>query len=192
LVGAFEGDVLEHVGEARFALGVVGGAGVDEGVEAEDGGFVALGEDEGEAVGEDFDGGAFFEEGLVRAVGLGLGAGRAGAEAGEEEERGGEESGGEGEWARLALCFLDMSVAHLRMIPSLVVRSSIVYVFVYFLVIDADGGRWDFGAGGRGDGREFGGAEKVSGIIVAGVWHNRVSEAFSWVGCVLSALWRWR
>ena len=53
--------MLEHVGDAAGAVGIVGGACVDEGVEAEDGGFGALADDEGEAVGEDFDGGALFK-----------------------------------------------------------------------------------------------------------------------------------
>jgi len=39
--------VLEHVGEAAGSLRVVSRAGVDEGVEAEDGGFGALEDDEG-------------------------------------------------------------------------------------------------------------------------------------------------
>ena len=61
--------MLEHVGEAGLAAGIVGGAGVDEGVIAEDGGFGALANDEGEAVGEDLDGGSFFEAGHVLAAG---------------------------------------------------------------------------------------------------------------------------
>ncbi len=61
LGGAFEGHVLEHVGEAAGTLGVVGRACVDQRVEAEDGGFGALADDEGEAVGKNFYGGPFFE-----------------------------------------------------------------------------------------------------------------------------------
>ena len=61
LGGALEGHVLEHVGEAAGALRIVGRAGVDERVEAEDGGLGALADDEGQAVRQDFDGGAFFE-----------------------------------------------------------------------------------------------------------------------------------
>jgi hypothetical protein len=63
------------VGEAGLAAGVVGGAGVDEGVEAEDGGFMALGDDERKTVGQDFDGGALLEGSLVwiRLFGRSLG-----------------------------------------------------------------------------------------------------------------------
>jgi len=53
------------VSEATIALGVVGGSGVDEGVEAEDGGFGALADDEGESVGQDLDVGSFLEAGKV-------------------------------------------------------------------------------------------------------------------------------
>ena len=65
LGGAFEGHVLEHVGKAAGALGIVGGAGVDLGIEAEDGGFGPLADEQGEAVGEDLDGGALFKAGEV-------------------------------------------------------------------------------------------------------------------------------
>jgi hypothetical protein len=53
--------VFEHVGEAAGALGVVGGACVDEGVEAEDGRFGALADDERKAVRKNFYCGALFE-----------------------------------------------------------------------------------------------------------------------------------
>ncbi len=58
---ALEGHVLEHVREATGALRIIGGTGVDEGVEAEDGGFGALKDHEGQAVGQDFDRGALFK-----------------------------------------------------------------------------------------------------------------------------------
>ena len=61
LGGALEGHVLEHVSEAAVSLRVVGRACVDESVEAEDGGFGAFADDEGQAVRQDFDGGAFFK-----------------------------------------------------------------------------------------------------------------------------------
>ena len=60
-VRALEGHVLEHVSEAAGALGVVGRAGVDQRVEAEDGGLGALADDERQTVGQDLDRGAFFE-----------------------------------------------------------------------------------------------------------------------------------
>ncbi len=50
--GAFEGHVLEHVGEAGAAFGVVDGAGVDVGVEGDHGRLVAFEDDEVHAVGE--------------------------------------------------------------------------------------------------------------------------------------------
>gem|GEM_PF-3993259 len=65
LCGALEGHVLKHVGEAGLTLGVVCGAGVHEGVVAEYRGFGALADDEGEAVGEDFYGGALFKAGHI-------------------------------------------------------------------------------------------------------------------------------
>ena len=53
LLGALEGHVLEHVGEAAVALGIVGRAGVDQRVEAEDGSLGTLADDQREAVRQD-------------------------------------------------------------------------------------------------------------------------------------------
>ena len=52
VLGALEGEVLEHVGEAGLAAGVVRVACVDEGVEGEDGRVGPLADDQGQAVGE--------------------------------------------------------------------------------------------------------------------------------------------
>ena len=65
LVGALEGDVLEHVGEAAGALRVVRRAGVDQRVEAEDRSLGPLADDQREAVGQDLDGGALLEAGEI-------------------------------------------------------------------------------------------------------------------------------
>jgi hypothetical protein len=53
--------VLEHVGEAGLAFGVVYRANVDVGVEGNDGRVMAFKNDEVEAVGEGEFGDAFFE-----------------------------------------------------------------------------------------------------------------------------------
>src|ERR1700761_9330912 len=47
--------------DAAGTLRIVGGAGVDEGVEAKDGGFGALADDEGQSIWQDSDGRTFFE-----------------------------------------------------------------------------------------------------------------------------------
>ena len=60
-LGAFEGHVLEHVGEAGAAFGVVDGAGVDVGVEGDHGRLVAFEDDEVHAVGEGEFGDALLE-----------------------------------------------------------------------------------------------------------------------------------
>jgi hypothetical protein len=53
------------MGEAAIALRIIGGAGVDEGIEAEDWGFGPLTDDEGKAVRQDLYVSAFFEAGKI-------------------------------------------------------------------------------------------------------------------------------
>jgi hypothetical protein len=65
LVGALEGHVLEHVGQAAGALRIVGRACVDQRVIAEDRRLRPLADDEREAVGQDFDGSLLLEAGEV-------------------------------------------------------------------------------------------------------------------------------
>jgi len=79
--------VLKHVGKAALALRVVGRAGVDEGVEAEDGGLVALAEHEGEAVRKDFDSG-----GLIKMGQAGLPVLSACCSAGEAQNQNGRQN----------------------------------------------------------------------------------------------------
>ena len=59
--GALEGHVFEHVRESALAAGIIGAAGVDFGVEREDRRFGAFADDQGEAVGQNLDGGSLFE-----------------------------------------------------------------------------------------------------------------------------------
>ncbi len=68
LRGSLKGHVLEHVGETAVAERVVGGAGVDEGVEAEDGGFGALADDQRQAVRQYLYCCSFFKAGQVLSV----------------------------------------------------------------------------------------------------------------------------
>jgi hypothetical protein len=77
LVGALEGHVLEHVGEAAGALGIVGRTGVDQRVVAEDRRLRPLADDQGEAVGQHLHGRLLFEAGEVLRVAGGSCAGAA-------------------------------------------------------------------------------------------------------------------
>ena len=77
---SYSSAMLEHVGEAGSAFGVVNGAGVDVGVEGDDGGFMAFEDDEVESVGEGELGDLFFESFEV------LGVERGGGEARDEGE----------------------------------------------------------------------------------------------------------
>ena len=67
--GALEGEVLEHVREARLAAGIVGVARIDAGIEGEDGSLGAFADDQREAVGQHLDGDSFFKTCQVLGVG---------------------------------------------------------------------------------------------------------------------------
>src|SRR6202041_2355323 len=56
-----EGHVLEHVSETACTLRIVGRARVDQRIEAEDGSFGALTDDQRQTIRQDFDGGSFLE-----------------------------------------------------------------------------------------------------------------------------------
>ncbi len=79
---AFEGHVLEHVGDAGFAAGIVHGAGVHEGMEGDHGRVMPLEHDKVQAVGERELGDALFEIG-ERLRGAG-----GGGQDGDQEEYG--------------------------------------------------------------------------------------------------------